>query len=829
MLLFLPAVFVSTLSVGGGPQTFELGFTPALNPSDLPVLDLDMVAGGLWKPGLSQRPLSDGGGDQGRFPLFAFPQLVFARNGKERVLSFPLKGVWAGAELKEPIAVYPGACFRFQARVSHKGLKHSAFYLGVFWEDGAGEPLRGPDGERVVALSSPMEGDGTGAIAVVSGRVPEGARKARPFFFLRGRLPDLKGVVRISEALFSLTPGLLVQFQRSLLLFPAGDPVVWRLRSVGLEPGTYFVKVALTGPESKVQLGETSFRTLATPEDQLRLRGSFVELLSRANEQPGLYNAAFDLTDGGGKEQTRKLQIRFALLGEEAGEFGGTLYQFVPAVSLRLLERLTRTEAFEELLEDVSLNTLHVTVPVDRLEVFSEILDRVAGRGCAVRWLLTLEPGRRRPGIEKVGTALAGLAHRIDAVEIAPGTFTEQEISALVQSVSGRRAAVPLQILSRGVRKAWAHGFTIEEEAEGTGLPGKLKEAGSARWVFIEGTGRRFLYNAVLARVAGARTIVFSGLEGGFLQLTPAGWSPTASYGLWRTLQRMLGAAAYIGPMSFGADVEAYWFRCAEGDVIVARSKKASGKAVLRTTSPVRAFDWWGGSRLLAPEEGRVTLNLGLEFRFFLGRSFGYDRTLQALRLVEANAKEGGGVLKFSIQNFLGRQAILEVSEQRGAFSKQIVLKPEGVTTFEVEVSPALALRLRREQSLTVRASLELGGRKYTGEPVAFPLFWGVRRFTLGVWKLGDRTFSFSIRYEGRSEVKGHVFVLEDGPEGSEVTANFAGIRFTPGENRTFAGARRYPGKPLQIVVLAEGGKPERFSLPPARPSLASGAAPGSR
>lgn len=197
------------------------------------------------------------------------------------------------------------------------------------------------------------------------------------------------------------------------------------------------------------------------------------------------------------------------------------------------------------------------------------------------------------------------------------------------------------------------------------------------------------------------------------------------------------------------------------------------------------------------------------------------DQTLESLKLKRIDLKGNRRSLIFSCRNWTSRPALLQIHEMNGLFSKGVLLGANEEVEFEVTPSASLEEKIKRENCLGLRASLSVGGASSEGKVLKFPLFWGKKSFSLVKWRVKEKDFSFRLKNLSGQELKGHVFVLEEGEAGPEVTWNWPGVSFPAGEERKFEGLLKKAGNRLKVVVLCDGKPPESFSIPPGRIAFA--------
>ena len=803
-----------------GEKHVRFTFTPRLDPAE-DVLDLDLVPGFPWRPGLSHHPTNGGDLPFGALPLFAFPVL---RRGKpalpgERALCFSLKGVWSGAETTRSIPVAPGSRFRFTVKVRAVGLERSGFRFGVFWEDDRGEPA--PLGTEAPVVFSPfLRGSFPLTEKLLTGRVPPGVSAARPFFFLKGDPEELSGDVCITEAGFSTGPALDLRFSGRLLVFPEDDPVPWRLTTLNLASGTYFLSVNLRSSDGGVNYGRLSFNPVTTDGQQVRFSGTLEDLCRGKGGlrviPGGLYEVASALSDASEAHLYDALRVRIGRIGKAGDLFAGELRRFIPCFSVADLTRLEENGVLGALAEDlpiyyaaVKLSKKDFLAPPSRVRKILERLPHVSWFGSVGAEDLPEDP-------EEFARWLAPVSGIVSEWEIVGAKISATYLAAARAAVEKKKGAQPVRF---GRRDAFFSGADFVTRAMGASRRAAdgTRRGGSAEnalWVVVDSNSRDVVGSILRALSGGGDAVFLPRALEVLLQEGPSGFSPTSLYGPWRTLQRMIGGAVFVGAVPVIPGAETLCFRRSERTIVVVRSRRGPLKARIAALKPVTEIDAWGNRRTHPVTDGYAEIQLSRELTFLLDLSLGYDETVDSLEIYGTEPTADGGRISFGVRNLAGADARLSVEEVAGGFRVTVPLSPTGVTTFDLAVDPAAVSRLRREKSSVFRVSLYLGGKKTYEKERTLRVFWGKRRFRLSRYELTRRNFRFDLEYLGEVKRRAYVFVTTTEPGSQEVIANWSGIGFSPGKTVKFEGRLFQPAGELKVIILLEGAEePEDFLI----------------
>ncbi len=778
-----------------------------------------------WRHGLTHSPLGDPDHPL-RYPLFAQAQYAFGPySGKDpedprvvrRLLLVPLKGASSGWELKEPLDVQPGYKFCFEACMALEGLARSRFRMGVFWEDAEGR-LVGEKRGNAGSTGRWLQGDRPPATEAIDGIVPRGAVKARPYFFLWGEPLEIKGGVWLTRAEFRRDPALTVDFGRSLLVFAHNDPVEWRLRSVGLPASTYVVEMQLadlTDPSRTFR--PTSSRVYVTPgerartDEGLRLSGSVLAAFGAASARGGLYALSFGLKASEIDPVTTRLEVRFGRMGPHAAQFAGVFRSFYFDFSARDLALLERAGAWDALVADMPV--YHVQLRYDSADIASPApeLGAQLARFPNVRFGALLSAEARPEDPAALAAFIGARADRIDGWELEGGAGLAAYVAAVRAKLPDTPSARIARFGSQGTRLPWADYAVCEDAAFLRGVNDAVR--------LVRITPGNEIAKALAVFARGVKSVVLADarqalLDARFETYGP-GATPTALYGPWRTMERLLGGGAFAGEFPRIAGVRSYCFRQAENEIVALHAEKGSVPVRIPCATAVTLVDQWGNGTEVPPRDGAVEFTASESVVFVLGLAPGFDATLASVAVRKATGS-GPGTLTLGLQNLTGGVVRMAITERTSRAKVEVQLTADARRSVELTVPPEAVARIRSAGAVELSVALLAGREEKHKKDLVLPVFWGERRFAVtDVRRVGGR-IEFKVTNVGAEEVTAEVFRKAEG----EALQPIDRCMFAPQGAATFA-LRAADGGAVAVSIRVQGSPPEDFPLDSVRDETA--------
>lgn len=795
-----------------------------------------------WQSGLTHNWRPQTGRREFVFPLWAQPVLRrTGSNGSIRTipgqwgLFFPQRGVWSAMETIKPLPVSPGKQYRFQVNLAAEGGgqtpgdgkgRTARFRMGIFWEDQQGRLLEDELLGPVVAVGPWLTGPFPLRKEHLEGKVPAGAMFARPYLFLDCPPDRLKapGGFWVTEMAWRTQAALDISFDRSLLLFPPGDPMAWHVQASDLGPGTYYVDARVSSLPSGKVLGEKQYRRYVSADDRaLKISDAMQTMVPGGCRDGGRYELHCTLNTLD-RDAISRVSAVVARKGDYLDGIAGEMNRFVVDLPCPMLLHLTRRSMFFKLKQALPIYDIQLRVDeAGGLAALDSCLP-VVGQYGYIGWYLRMAGNAFLKDLAGRPAYWQSLGDRFNGLVLEEDRLLAAALKGFREKAGG---ASPLQFGSPDGQRPWAD-FTTLPLAQFTAMPALTGEATKVlQWVALDAGSDDAAPLAqqvlpVLSR--GIRGVLLPDGLGKLLTETSAGFSPTALCGPWVTMSQVLGKAVFKGryPKIQGAATYCFWHE--NGYVVAAHALADPFTAELEAGGgEVTGIDLWGNARQYPVRDGRVAIPVRQDVVFYMGLLPGLSETINSFAVTEGYTQGNEGVLHFSMTNYADGPVALKVTETESGTHHDVALSRGAGKTLHALSLPlpaSEAIQKNGRVNVVISTMQEPGKALDPHDAPPFekalsrPIFWGKKHFRIDDVKMSNTNFQAKLTYTGTRWVQGQVRVVETVSGKPVVRSQEDAVVFSPGKSHMIRGICTGNPGALELVVILKGQPTaERYRL----------------